>query len=78
MRPILLAFCLAASLLTGCDQKAASVGTGAAFDPMAFFTGHTQSWGVVESRSGAPTEWVMTDSEGRVNDANQLRIRCSI
>jgi hypothetical protein len=34
------------------------------FDPIAFWTGHTTSWGVVENRAGAPTEIIRTDCQG--------------
>lgn len=41
-------------------------GTEPDFDPMRFFTGHVASWGVLENRSGAPTEIVTTDCVGRI------------
>ena len=35
------------------------------FDPVAFFIGHTQSWGVFEDRTGAnPSRWFTTDCRG--------------
>lgn len=73
MRLSLLACCLAATLVAGCARDThPSVGSGPPFDPIAFFTGHTHSWGVVESRSGAPTEWVMTDSHGQQTSTGRL------
>ncbi len=39
-------------------------GTVPEFDPVAFWTGHTRSWGVVEDRVGAPTETIETDCVG--------------
>ncbi len=39
-------------------------GTTPVFDPVAFWTGHTRSWGVVEDRSGVPTETIETDCVG--------------
>jgi hypothetical protein len=36
------------------------------FDPMKFFTGHTRSSGVLESRGGKPTKQVRTETWGRV------------
>lgn len=68
---------LAVILLAGCHQTLpvpASVGSGPAFDPVAFFEGHTHSWGVVENRAGAPTEWVSTDSHGARDGADRLRM----
>jgi len=38
--------------------------TTPAFDPVAFWTGHTHSWGVVEDRAGAPTQTIETDCVG--------------
>lgn len=36
------------------------------FDPTTFFTGHTYSWGVLENRSGEPTEVVTTKTWGHM------------
>jgi hypothetical protein len=77
VRISVLALCVTAGLIAGCDHKppeSATTGTGPAFDPVAFFDGHTRSWGVIESRSGAPTERIVTDSQGWINQANQLRM----
>jgi hypothetical protein len=64
---------VAACLLIGCDnQPKPAVGSGPAFDPIGFFSGHTHSWGVIESRSGAPSEWVVTDSHGEQHGTNKL------
>jgi hypothetical protein len=38
--------------------------TSPPFDPVAFWTGHVTSWGVIEDRSGAPTETIETDCLG--------------
>jgi hypothetical protein len=35
-----------------------------AFDPQKYFEGHTCSWGVLESRSGAPTQVLRTETWG--------------
>jgi hypothetical protein len=35
-------------------------------DPMAFFTGHTRSWGVMEDSRGEATEIIRTETSGRV------------
>ena len=45
---------------------------GPAFDPLGFFTGHARSWGVLENRSGAPTEWIRTDCVGHVEPDGSL------
>jgi hypothetical protein len=68
---------LAACLVTGCDRTTevpVFTGGGPAFDPVAFFDGHTHSWGVIESRSGAPTERVVTDSHGEMAGADRLHL----
>ncbi len=71
-----LGVCLAALLLAGCTEKPATVttGAGAAFDPMAFFDGQTRSWGVIENRSGAPTEHVITESTGIRDGSDRLHL----
>jgi hypothetical protein len=47
---------------------------GPAFDPVAFFDGHTQSRGVIENRSGAPVEPIMTDSHASIDEAHRLHM----
>ncbi len=42
-------------------------GTTPAMDPIRFFTGHVKSWGVLENRSGEPTNVVATDCLGESN-----------
>ena len=39
-------------------------GSQPVFDPVRFFTGHVQSWGVLENRSGEPTTPITTDCLG--------------
>jgi len=68
---------MAASLLVGCNRQAQPPSLGGkehAFDPVAFFDGHVHSWGVVESRSGAPTEWVTTDCQGHIDGSDRLNM----
>ena len=36
------------------------------FDPMQFYTGRTQSWGVFENSRGEPTEKIVTETSGRI------------
>jgi hypothetical protein len=77
MRFCLLALWLTASLTAGCVRKpleAMPVGSGPSLDPMTFFHGRTHSGGVIESRSGAPTEWIVTDSHGVKDGAGRLRM----
>lgn len=68
MRVLLLTTTLSLGLaLAGCSdpmpvQKFAA--SGPALDPVAFFTGHVKSWGVLENRSGGPTSIVLTDCTG--------------
>ena len=47
---------------------------GPAFDPIAFFTGHVRSWGVLEDRSAQPTQVVTTDCQGAVDSQGNLRM----
>ncbi len=74
-----LAACAAAGLtLAGCGKAmtpADFAGTQPDFDPVAFWTGHTRSWGVVENRGGAPTGPVMTDCVGVPEGADGLHMR---
>ena len=42
----------------------AFAGTRPRFDPVAFWTGHTRSWGVIENRDGAPTAVITTTTDG--------------
>lgn len=77
MRFSLLALGLATCLAAGCDRTPStpvSTGGGPAFDPVAFFEGHTRSWGVIESRSGTPTERIVTDSHGERDGADRLHM----
>ncbi len=59
---------LVLSLLAGCSSLAPSHFAGAkpAFDPIAFFTGHTDSWGVFENRSGDPSRRFTTSCVGHL------------
>jgi hypothetical protein len=84
MRPALLISCVAAALAVGCVAVAVvlihpgtagpPVGSGSAFDPVTFFDGHTHSWGVIERRSGAPSERVETDSHGERQGNDRLQM----
>ena len=47
---------------------------GPALSPIAFFTGHVRSWGVLEDRSGQPTQIVTTDCEGATDRDGSLRM----
>ena len=76
MRPTIRTVMLAALLLNGCGRTPTPpVGTGPAFDPVSFFEGHTHSWGVIENRSGSPTEWVRTDSHGEAQTTDHLTMQ---
>jgi hypothetical protein len=48
--------------------------TRPALDPVTFFAGHVRPWGLMESRSGAPTGWVVTDCEGQPEGPDRLRM----
>lgn len=67
---------LLALALLGCDRAMPVYGFGAttpAIDPIGFFTGHVRSWGVLEDRSGQPTDVVTTDCMGEA-DGDILRM----
>ncbi len=71
----LLALLLATTLL-GCGGAMPVEGFNAttpAIDPIRFFTGHVRSWGVLENRSGQPTDIVTTDCVGE-GDSNALHM----
>ncbi len=55
----------AAAIVASCSRPlpVASFG-GPALDPVRFFSGSIHSWGVLENRSGEPTEIVTTDGRG--------------
>ncbi len=64
-------------LLAGCSAPLAPAGfagSGADFDPVAFFTGHVTSWGVEENRAGQPTGIVTTDCTGTVNGPQSIQM----
>jgi len=62
--------------LTGCSPVPVSyfAGDGPEMDPVRFFTGHLHSWGVIENRSGAPTERVETDCLGQAEGPDGLHM----
>ncbi len=59
--------------LAGCANPALSA-PGPNLDPLAFFTGHQRSWGVVENRSGAPTAVITTDCRGEAEGPDGLHM----
>jgi hypothetical protein len=76
MRFLRLAVFLA---LAGCAQPLGAenfAGSGPAFDPVAFFSGHVTSWGVEENRAGQPTAIVTTDctGTGTVTGSHSIRM----
>jgi hypothetical protein len=71
----LITFCAA---LAGCTRPmplAAFRDTAPAFDPLVFWTGHTHSWGVVETPGGAPQEIVQTDCLGTLEGPDTLHMQ---
>ena len=73
----MIVICLAASLTASCaptTDRPAAIRPAQAFDPLAFFVGHTHSWGVMENRSGAPIQSVVTDSQGEQIGPDRLRM----
>ena len=68
---------LAVTLLAaGCASPGLKqfAGTVPAFDPVTFFTGHVVSWGVLENRSGYPTEAITTDCQGVLDAPGNLHM----
>jgi hypothetical protein len=64
-------------LLAGCTAPLAPAGfagSGPAFDPLAFFTGHVSSWGVEENRAGQPIAIVTTDCTGTPTGPDSIRM----
>ncbi len=53
--------------VSGCASRQAESFAGGkpVFDPGQYFRGHTHSWGIVESRSGAPGQTLRTETHGR-------------
>jgi hypothetical protein len=63
--------------LAGCAAPlgpAGFAGSGPAFDPLAFFSGHETSWGVEENRGGQPIAIVTTDCVGTVTGPDSIRM----
>lgn len=69
--------CLALALICGGCSPALPPAAiaGPEFDPVRFFTGHVQSWGVMENRSGEPTAVVTTDCTGTLADGTLAMVQ---
>ena len=70
-------YCCGAALAVGCAPPlppAAFAATTPAFDPVAFWTGHTSSWGVIENRDGAPTAIITTTTDATPEGAGGLHM----
>lgn len=65
--PVTLILCF---LITGCAcTKLTTFSDGSpTLDPVAFFTGHVHSSGFFESRGGAPTRRIVTETSGALKD----------
>ncbi|MDB6171660.1 MAG: hypothetical protein JWL59_971 [Chthoniobacteraceae bacterium] len=66
MKRLLTLFTLLISMHAAAHAAQPRVSNKPAFDPLRFFTGQTHSWGVMESRSGEPTQWIKTETQGRM------------
>lgn len=70
--------CLTAvAFLTACNRPTdpfVAQPSGPAFDPIAFFSQDIKSWGVIESRSGAPSDTVTTASHGNLEPDGTLHM----
>lgn len=67
----------AALLLAGWSNPAPVekfAGAGPQFDPVVFFRGRAHSWGVLENRSGQPTDIVRTETSGEAEGADGLHM----
>lgn len=66
---------LLAWALAGCASVPPEhfTGTRPVFDPVAYFAGHTRSWGVFENRAGEPSRSFTTDCVGRT-EGGTLRL----
>lgn len=68
MRGLRFLICLCGMLLLGGCASALKPGafakTSPVFDPVKFWTGHSNSWGVIENLNGAPTEIITTTTAG--------------
>jgi hypothetical protein len=76
LQPIIVAV-IAVAGIAGCTDPmpvSAFKGTAPALDPVHFFTGHVRSWGVLEDRSGQPTEIVTTDCVGTPDGPDGLNM----
>lgn len=72
MRSVLV-FLLLGAALTGCSRPLpvqAFANSPPNFDPVQFFSGSIHSWGVLENRSGEPTEIVTTEGSGEPEGAD--------
>lgn len=77
MRPSSLVTALILVVLSACAPPLPVerfADTPPSIDPIAFFTGRTASWGVVENRSGEPTGRIVTESVGRPDGADGLHV----
>lgn len=73
----LLALCTALLLAGGCAaplRPEAFARTTPAIDPIIFWTGRTDSWGVIENRDGAPTSIITTTTDGTAEGAGGLHM----
>lgn len=67
-----IALCSLAAFTSGCSSLSPGQFANAApaFEPVAFFTGRTRSWGVFENRAGEPTRRFSTVCDGRRENGN--------
>jgi hypothetical protein len=66
-----------AALLAGCASALppqAFEGQGPEMRPERFFAGRTTSFGVLETRAGAPTDWLRVEGAGRTEPDGSFRL----
>ncbi len=84
LEPVMRRFDVSRAVLLACLSLAACgkpmpvsgfAATQPDFDPLTYWTGHTHSWGVVETPGGAPSEIVQTDCLGESEGPDGLHMR---
>lgn len=75
-----IAALVALAALSGCSDKlpVAAFPGPPNFDPVRFFGGAVNSWGVLENRSGEPTEIVTTDGVGEAEGPDGVHFRQTV
>ena len=73
-RLLVLALPLVAGACASAIPPAGFAGAGPTFEPETYFAGRTQSWGLLESRSGAPVRTLTVEGHGQVQADGSFRL----